>query len=306
MRRVIQRALQQIPHPSAPRPKKIYLALSGGVDSSVAAFLLKERGYSIQPIIYKSWDLHDELASTPSTHKIRKADIDQAECSFERDVHDAERVVRCLRIESELRVWDFVGEYWNEVFVPEFLERLVGGGTPSPDLVCNRVIKFGSFLRRVKALSRRESSGGDGGVSLFATGHYARLRYSCDDRKNSERLPLLLRAVDHKKDQTYFLAALHASQLKHAVFPVGSLYKEEVRAIAKHVGIPVATKRSSRGICFIGKRRLPEFVSKYVEISQQGSFVDFDSGEKLGVHSGVPYQYTIGQGAKIGGCEKKF
>lgn len=293
MRSLIQRALKDIPLLKQNGLRDIFVAMSGGVDSSVSAFLLQERGYNIHPITYKSWDLHDELDNIPTT---TTATTKLTTCAFEKDVKDIQSTLKILGLAPQsLTIFDFVKDYWNEVFQPWYLQRLQQGYTPSPDIICNRMIKFGAFNRRIQTITHDPNP-------LFATGHYARIRYPT----STQQSPQLLKAIDSQKDQSYFLAGVTGHTLRNAIFPLGHITKTDVRDIAKYIGLPVAMKRSSRGICFIGPRKIPEFVSKYLPKIPSGSFVDVDTGDVLEDDVEFAGMYTVGQGARIGGCDGKY
>ncbi|GGD54971.1 tRNA 2-thiouridine(34) synthase MnmA [Paenibacillus nasutitermitis] len=245
---------------------RVVVGMSGGVDSSVTALLLKQQGYDVIGIFMKNWDDTDEFGH----------------CTAEDDAEDVRRV--CDQIGIPYYTVNFEQAYQDKVFA-YFLDEYRRGRTPNPDVMCNREIKFGEFLQ--KAL--------DLGASFLATGHYARL----------EQLPSgesqLLRGVDGNKDQTYFLHALSQQQLAKAMFPIGHLPKPEVRRIAEEFGLATAKKKDSTGVCFIGERNFKEFLSGYLP-AKPGTMVDIESGETKGRHDGLMY-YTLGQrqGLGIGG-----
>jgi tRNA-specific 2-thiouridylase len=254
---------------------RVMLGLSGGVDSAVAAYLLKEQGYEVIACFMRNWDAmaNNDYLGNPT--------IGDAQCPQEKDYDDALSVAKALDIPL-LRI-DFVKEYWNDVFT-YFLKEYETGRTPNPDVFCNKFIKFSAFYQFAK----------QNDCSLIAMGHYAK-RVEIDGHF------YLAKAKDLNKDQTYFLSQLSEDQIKACLFPLGALTKEEVRDIAKKLNLGVATKKDSTGICFIGERHFKEFLHNYLP-AQQGDIVDISTGQKLGTHSGAMY-YTIGQhrGLGIGG-----
>ena len=244
--------------------KKVIVGVSGGVDSSVAALLLKEAGYDVTGIFMKNWDDTDE----------------NGVCTAEKDFEDA--IAVCNQIGIDYYSINFEKEYYDRVFT-YFLDEYKKGRTPNPDIMCNKEIKFKAFLDYAKML----------GADYVATGHYARIDRSEDEVK-------MLRGVDNNKDQTYFLSALSQAQLSDILFPVGELEKSEVREIAGRAGLATANKKDSTGICFIGERDFNEFLSNYLP-AKSGKIVDTE-GNILGTHNGLMY-HTIGQrrGLGIGG-----
>ncbi|GGG19879.1 tRNA 2-thiouridine(34) synthase MnmA [Paenibacillus abyssi] len=244
---------------------RVVVGMSGGVDSSVTALLLKQQGYDVIGIFMKNWDDTDELGH----------------CTAEEDAEDVRRV--CDQIGIPYYTVNFEQAYFDKVFT-YFLDEYKHGRTPNPDVMCNREIKFGDFLK--KAL--------DLGADYLATGHYARV-------ERSGGKATLLRGVDSNKDQTYFLHALRQDQLEKAMFPIGHLPKSEVRRIAEEAGLATARKKDSTGICFIGERNFKEFLSQYLP-AQPGEMVDIRTGDVKGRHDGLMY-YTLGQrqGLGIGG-----
>lgn len=244
---------------------RIVVGMSGGVDSSVTALLLKQQGYEVIGIFMKNWDDTDELGY----------------CTAEADAEDVRRV--CEQLDIPYYTVNFEKEYFDKVF-SYFLDEYKAGRTPNPDVMCNREIKFGEFLNKAMDL----------GADYVATGHYARVIE--EDGKYQ-----LLRGVDNNKDQTYFLNALNQEQLSKAMFPIGHLPKPEVRRIAEEAGLYTAKKKDSTGVCFIGERNFKEFLGQYLP-AQSGDMVDIVSGEVKGRHDGLMY-YTLGQrqGLGIGG-----
>ena len=243
---------------------KVIVGVSGGVDSSVAALLLKKEGYDVSGIFMKNWDEEDE----------------NGVCTAEVDYEDAVKV--CNQIGIPYYSINFEKEYYDRVF-SYFLDEYKKGRTPNPDIMCNKEIKFKAFLDYAKDL----------GADYLATGHYARVDREDDETK-------MLRGLDSNKDQTYFLSQLSQDQIKDVLFPVGDLDKKEVRKIAKENNLATADKKDSTGICFIGERNFNEFLSHYLP-AKEGNIVDTD-GNIMGKHYGLMY-HTIGQrrGLGIGG-----
>jgi tRNA-specific 2-thiouridylase len=240
---------------------KVVIGMSGGVDSSVAAYLLQRQGYSVSGVFMRNWQETDP----------------EFPCTAAEDAHDALEVCETLGI--ELDAVDFSQEYWQRVFA-YFLDEYRRGRTPNPDILCNKEIKFKAFLDHALAQ----------GADYIATGHYARIR-ELDGRFQ------LLKARDLTKDQTYFLYTLGQLQLARSLFPVGELQKSEVRQIAAEQGFANAAKKDSTGICFIGERNFNKFLSHYLP-AQPGEIRSPD-GKRLGSHNGLMY-YTLGQRKGIG------
>ncbi|TJZ73110.1 tRNA 2-thiouridine(34) synthase MnmA [Chitiniphilus eburneus] len=244
---------------------KIVVGLSGGVDSSVTAHLLKEQGFDVHGVFMQNWedDNNDEY------------------CSIKEDSMDAIAVADLLGIDIELV--NFAAEYKDRVF-SYFLAEYAAGRTPNPDILCNSEIKFRCFLDYAIEL----------GGARMATGHY------CGNRIGPDGSTQLIRARDASKDQTYFLYRLSQEQVSHAVFPLGGLLKSEVREIAERIGLPNARKKDSTGICFIGERPFREFLNRYLP-KVPGAMVT-PEGVVKGEHMGLMY-YTLGQrqGLGIGG-----
>ncbi len=245
----------------------VVVGLSGGVDSSVAALLLKEQGYRVIGLFMKNWEDDDT----------------EEYCSSRQDLIDVMSVADILGIDVE--VVNFAKEYRDRVF-STFLHEYNAGRTPNPDVLCNSEIKFAAFLDHAVSL----------GADLIATGHYAGLQEFDGKRQ-------LLKAEDGNKDQSYFLYRLNQSQLKPAIFPLANWLKPEVRAKAEAAGLPVAGKKDSTGICFIGERPFNDFLQRYVP-QNPGEIRDLDSGKLLGSHQGLAF-HTIGQrkGLHIGGVK---
>ena len=243
---------------------RVIVGLSGGVDSSVAALLLKEQGYDVVGVFMKNWEEKDE----------------NGVCTATADREDALRVADKLGIPCY--TVNFTKEYMDRVFA-YFLEEYRKMRTPNPDILCNTEIKFKAFLDFAMGM----------GSDYLATGHYARL-----DRHDGR--PHLIKATDKNKDQTYFLAGLKAHQLERVLFPVGDLDKKDVRRIAEEAGLATAAKKDSTGVCFIGERNFKKFLMDFLP-AQPGDIVDL-TGKVLGRHDGLMY-YTMGQrrGLGIGG-----
>ncbi|MGF6949198.1 tRNA-specific 2-thiouridylase [Neobacillus sp. B4I6] len=248
----------------APKDTRVVVGMSGGVDSSVAALLLKEQGYDVIGIFMKNWDDTDEFGV----------------CTATEDYEDVIRV--CNQLNIPYYSVNFEKQYWDKVFT-YFLEEYKSGRTPNPDVICNKEIKFKAFLDYAMSL----------GADYVATGHYARVV-----RENGK--VHMLRGKDENKDQTYFLNQLTQEQLSKVLFPIGEMEKPKVRKIAAEANLATASKKDSTGICFIGERNFKEFLSGYLP-AQKGNMETFD-GKVVGHHDGLMY-YTIGQrhGLGIGG-----
>jgi tRNA-specific 2-thiouridylase len=268
--------------------QRVVVGLSGGVDSAVSAWLLKQQGFEVLGIFMKNWEEDDRPAGAGSD--------DSAYCSSNADFVDAAAVADVIGIEIEHV--NFAAEYRDRVFA-EFLREYQAGRTPNPDVLCNAEIKFKAFLDHAMRL----------GAEKIATGHYARVRWvpadprPADDarvRQAADGSFQLLKGLDPAKDQSYFLHRLNQAQLSRTLFPVGGLHKTEVRRIAAEIGLPNAKKKDSTGICFIGERPFREFLDRYLSRAP-GPIVD-DTGAELGQHVGLSF-YTRGQrqGLGIGG-----
>lgn len=262
--------------------RTIAMAMSGGIDSSVAAILLQDLGYDVVGVFMRNWDSSDELGL--------------AACPTIKDREDMQEVCKKLGIPA-VEV-DFVKEYWNEVFQPFLDTYKTGTRTPNPDVLCNRMVKFGCFREHVsKSL----------GIPLIATGHYARLAPPTEqDHIRQSQFPRLLVGHDKLKDQSYFLSLTTGQQLSNVLFPVGDMTKAQVKEIASQrlYGCAVLTKKESMGVCFIGKRDIPSFLSQYMTLTP-GNFIDIDTGRVVGRHSGKE-ALTVGQGAKVGGSDEAY
>ena len=251
------------------RRKKVVLGMSGGVDSSVAAILLKEQGYDVIGVFMKNWEEKDE----------------NGVCMAEEDYKDVIAVAEQLDI--PYYSVNFVKEYWDKVF-KYFLDEYKKGRTPNPDVMCNKEIKFRAFLDYAMKL----------GADYVATGHYARIVH---EEKDGKIKSTMLRGIDDNKDQTYFLYRVTKEALDKTLFPLGEVTKDVVREMAKERGLITASKKDSQGICFVGEVGIREFLSNYVEPSL-GDIVDKKTGKVLGKHDGAIF-YTLGQrhGLDIGG-----
>ena len=250
----------------SPAETRVIVGMSGGVDSSVSAYLLQRQGYRVEGLFMKNWEEDDGTEY----------------CTAMTDLADAQAV--CDRIGIKLHTANFAAEYWDNVF-EYFLAEYQAGRTPNPDILCNREIKFKAFLDYALAL----------GADLIATGHYVRRR-DIDGRTE------LLKGLDPNKDQSYFLHAVGGEQIARTLFPVGELEKPEVRAIAEKYGLATAKKKDSTGICFIGERRFSDFLKQYLP-ARPGD-IETTDGTVIGRHAGLMY-HTIGQrqGLGIGGMK---
>lgn len=244
---------------------RVVLGMSGGVDSSVAAYLLKEAGYEVVGLFMRNWQEQDDSGC----------------CTAEADYDDVRRVASLLDI--PYYVVDFSKEYYDRVF-KLFVDEYRAGRTPNPDVLCNREIKFDAFAEYARRME----------ADYIATGHYADLR-------TENGVNYLLRSDDENKDQTYFLNQLSSKQLDNVLFPLAHITKPEVRRLASQLGLATAKKKDSTGICFIGERNFREFLSNYLPM-KHGNIVNVDDNTVVGEHEGV-FFYTIGQrrGLGIGG-----
>ncbi len=240
---------------------KVVVGLSGGVDSSVAALLLKRAGHEVTGLFMKNWEDDD----------------DDEYCSTRQDLVDAAAAADVIGI--DLEAVNFAAEYKDRVFA-DFLREYAAGRTPNPDVLCNAEIKFKAFLDHAMRL----------GAEKIATGHYARVGFSKDSYS-------LLKGKDESKDQSYFLHRLDQAQLSRTLFPLGELNKTDVRRMARDAGLPNHAKKDSTGICFIGERPFREFLNRYLP-KAPGAIVD-ETGRRLGEHIGLAF-YTIGQRKGIG------
>ena len=250
--------------------QRVVVGLSGGVDSAVTAWLLKQQGHEVVGIFMKNWEDDD----------------DSEYCSSNIDFVDAAAVADVIGIEIEHV--NFAAEYRDRVFA-EFLREYQAGRTPNPDILCNAEIKFKAFLDHAMRL----------GAEKIATGHYARVRLDAASGRHE-----LLKGLDPAKDQSYFLHRLSQAQLANTLFPVGELRKTEVRRLADEIGLPNAKKKDSTGICFIGERPFREFLNRY--IAREPGPIKDEKGRTIGQHVGLSF-YTLGQrqGLGIGGLKAK-
>ncbi len=250
--------------------KKIFVGMSGGVDSSVTAYLLQKQGYEVIGVFMKNWS---------GKLKTSRGEFDFP-CSSQSDFEDARQIANLLKI--PIYTFDFEKEYRDKV-IEYFVKEIKKGRTPNPDVMCNKEIKFKVFLDKSLSL----------GADMIATGHYARVVYESDEYK-------LLKGLDITKDQSYFLNTLGQYELSKTLFPIGNLEKSEVRKIAKEVNLPNADKPDSQGICFVGEIDVNSFIEAFVG-ENEGDIITED-GEVIGKHKGL-YYYTIGQrkGLGIGG-----
>ena len=249
-----------------PSDTHITIAMSGGVDSSVTALLVKESGFKCSGLFMKNWNETD----------------DDDHCRWEEDVEDALNV--CDSLDIPLNTIDLSKEYWDNVFKC-FLDEYAKGRTPNPDVLCNREIKFKAFVDEARSLN----------ADIVATGHYVNLGIDGKTRT-------LLKGVDQSKDQSYFLHSLNQKQLNSAVFPIGSLTKKQVRKLALENGISTHDKKDSTGICFIGETHFRQFLSRFLPL-KKGAIMTLE-GKEIGEHHGAAY-YTLGQrkGLGIGGVK---
>ena len=247
--------------------KKVICGMSGGVDSSVSAFILQQQGYQVEGLFMKNWEEDD----------------DTDYCTAAADLADAQAV--CDKLGIKLHKINFAAEYWDNVF-EHFLSEYKAGRTPNPDILCNKEIKFKAFL---------EYAAEDLGANYIATGHYVRRRGADDNAQ-------LLRGLDTNKDQSYFLYTLSKKQVGQSLFPVGNIEKPIVRAIAEELGLITAKKKDSTGICFIGERKFKDFLARYLP-AQPGNIRTVE-GDVIGRHDGLMY-HTLGQrkGLGIGGVK---
>ncbi|MBQ3295130.1 MAG: tRNA 2-thiouridine(34) synthase MnmA [Erysipelotrichaceae bacterium] len=254
---------------------KVLVGLSGGVDSAIAAYQLKQAGYEVTCCFMRNWDSvlnNDTLGNNTLNNDI---------CPQEEDFNDAKKVADKLGL--ELLRSDYIEEYWNYVF-RNFIEEYEKGRTPNPDILCNKYIKFDYFLRFAK----------EKGFDYIATGHYFKAE-EIDGRRH------YYKALDLSKDQSYFLAQVNRSALDQTLFPLADITKQEVRRIAHELDLEIADKKDSTGICFIGERNFRQFLQNYIPM-KKGKIIDIDTLEEVGEHDGV-YYYTIGQrkGFGVGG-----
>lgn len=243
---------------------KVIVGMSGGVDSSVAAFLLQKEGFEVQGLFMKNWEQDDK----------------EGYCAAATDLADAKAV--CDTLQIPLHTVNFSEPYWDHVF-HHFLSEYANGRTPNPDVLCNKEIKFKAFLNHALTL----------GADFIATGHYAKVRVA-------QGQGALYKAKDRDKDQTYFLHAINPDALAKTLFPIGDYLKEDIRTMAKELGLATHAKKDSTGICFIGEKRFKSFLNEYM-LAKPGKMIN-TRGDVLGQHDGLMF-YTLGQrqGLGIGG-----
>ncbi len=245
--------------------KRVVVGMSGGVDSSLTALLLKEQGYDVVGLFMRNWHETDDGGC----------------CTADQDFYDVRAV--CNKIDIPYYSVDFADKYYDKVF-KLFVDEYKKGRTPNPDVLCNKEIKFGPFVEHALTM----------GADYIATGHY------CNVDHNADGYHYLMRAKDENKDQTYFLNQVTSKQLEKVLFPLGDLEKPQVRELAQKYELATAEKKDSTGICFIGERNFRQFLSQYIPM-KEGKILSLD-GKEVGKHNGVFY-YTIGQrkGLGIGG-----
>ncbi|WP_412032076.1 tRNA 2-thiouridine(34) synthase MnmA [Malacoplasma muris] len=258
--------------------KTVVIGISGGVDSSVAALVLKKMGFNVIGVFMQNWD---NLVNNELNYK-SKYDSCDSYADFEYASHV------CQQLDIPLHKVDFISEYWNKVFL-KFIDGYKSGKTPNPDVLCNKYIKFNEFAKYCFDKFK---------CDYIATGHYARVNYDKDYYS-------LNMALDKHKDQTYFLCELSQQQLSKVIFPLMHLTKKQVRQIAKKYNLESWNKKDSMGICFIGKRNFKDFLSNYIE-EKQGNIIDIYTKQIIGTHNGA-FFYTIGQrkGLNLGGNKNK-
>ena len=261
------KAISQYGEEIIPEQTKVIVGMSGGVDSSVSAYLLKEQGFQVEGLFMKNWEEDDN----------------DEYCAAAEDLQDAQQVADKLGI--ELHTINFAAEYWDNVF-EYFLAEYKAGRTPNPDIMCNKEIKFKAFL---------EFAAEELGADYIATGHYVQ-------RRKTEDSWQMLRGLDDNKDQSYFLYTLGSDHVAQTLFPIGHIEKSVVREIAKEQGLITHDKKDSTGICFIGERKFKDFLSKF--LPAQPGVIKTAEGEDIGEHDGLMY-HTLGQrkGLHIGGTK---
>lgn len=258
--------------------KHVVCAVSGGVDSAVAALLLRKKGFRVTGVFMRNWDARDEVGR----------------CTIDEDASDAEII--CDHLGIKFVEVNFVRQYWNDVF-STLIEGYKEGVTPNPDVLCNKYIKFGHFFKYAMEHLKADA---------VATGHYARNsagQYL--DELNTSYGSKLLQSADQTKDQTLFLSQISQNALQRTMFPVGGLLKSTVKSLASEAGLEtIAKKKESTGICFIGKRHFQDFIEEYIE-SKRGTFVNIETGSIVGEHEGV-HCWTVGQRTHLGGLSTAY
>lgn len=252
-------------HTKTPAETKVIVGLSGGVDSSVTALILKQQGYQVEGLFMKNWE----------------GDDTEDYCPAAEDIKDVLSI--CEVLDIPVHIENFSSEYWERVF-EHFLAEYKAGRTPNPDILCNKEVKFKAFLDHALNL----------GADFIATGHYARIGY--DEQGQAH----LLKGLDNNKDQSYFLYTLQQHPLSKSLFPIGEMEKPRVRQLAEEAGLITHDKKDSTGICFIGERKFKDFLQTFIP-AQPGEIVD-PNGKVIGKHDGLMY-HTLGQrkGLGIGG-----
>ncbi|KOC65560.1 Mitochondrial tRNA-specific 2-thiouridylase 1 [Habropoda laboriosa] len=247
--------------------KKVIVGISGGVDSAVAALILKNKGFNVTGVFMKNWDIRDETGI----------------CQSEGDYEDAQQV--CKQLKIPLVEANFVKEYWTDVF-SYLTEEYENGTTPNPDILCNKYIKFDQFFK----FARTELQG-----DAIATGHYVQTSFGpCLEHFKPNTNVKLLQGKDKNKDQTFFLSQVQQEALRYSMFPVGEYLKGDVKTIAQQANLDIILKKKeSMGICFIGKRRFKDFISEYLP-DKPGNLIDLDTGKIIGKHRGF-HHWTVGQ-----------
>lgn len=266
--------------------KKVVVGISGGVDSSVSAYLLKKQGYDVIGVFMQNWDPY---INNEKTFDNKNDESGLNVCSAEYDFSIASKV--CEQLNISLHRVNFINEYWDRVFEP-FLEDYKNGLTPNPDILCNKYIKFGSF---------HDYCFKNFNCDYIATGHYAGVRLN-----KSNNLYELTESFDQDKDQTYFLCSLSQKQLSKTLFPLSNISKKDVRDIANKINLNNWDRKDSTGICFIGERNFKDFLRNYIE-NKPGKIIDIDSKKIVGNHDGI-HLYTIGQrkGLNLSGNTYKY
>lgn len=255
------------------KKQKIILGMSGGVDSSVCAYLLKSQGYDVIGLFMQNWDPYVNFDF------LGQVSDDQKTCDAQKDFSDASAVAKKLNL--PIYHIEFIQKYWDDVF-KYVIAEYKAGNTPNPDVLCNKYIKFDAFINYAKQHF---------GCDKIAMGHYASVEFA-----NNQYY--LTKALDEDKDQTYFLCWLNQEQLSKIVFPIGNLKKTEVRKIAEKQNLDIWNKKDSTGICFIGERKFNEFLKNYIKV-KPGKIVDIETNKTLGKHDGIMF-YTIGQNRDLG------